>query len=1662
MGNEHSTPERTEKCPVFESPVILPLPEKELDDGGVYKGDQPNDRILKVSEILRKSLEMDIEENGVTSNDSMTENGCDVTPQSPTFRSSITIHLTPCVEYLQSPDTESTSNENTDIKTDQAFHNEDRQTGESDQVLEQNIDKTISNCCMSRRENTLCNGYTSDMKGHIHAGVAQEGEDEEVVRVEKVKYHRGNSNIDEYIEKAKNLAVKTNGLSADVSDSGDKGAQNGDPLKGSDKIDQELMEVKKNAEVLSVEPSQENCENHASVPDEINLELKQENEKHAVIADETMASAQVQENGGNYSPVVSETINSDLEHGNSEKQIITVGETRPSEPARENEEEPFAVLEEIIPSTAASVHAEEHVENAEANLPVEHTNGQEDNVDDLEIKVLSEVIKKDEIQRQTSAEEQREKSKKKHHSPLSKFGVKFNEAWKSIKPKRRESMEKSKTRVAGAYAAEQDFTVNHASPTKEKSAFEWEEPNRTKVNIIQTNGISFEGATQKAYAICNEYAYVVRKQSYSNKIDVPSEFAEDKDIDSDAISDIDEELVAKSTREDELSDFEDSINAEKQGPVYVGLIVKDANEGEENPADLEEGLSENGEESITASFNIDTQHEKTNNGLNSDDKNETAEHELEGCVESTHTDILHEQPIANESTGTQSEKMEIEKPTESTQKSTSPTKVKKKNSILKYLLHSPKKSKTKKKESQLSKAQEVTITVDSKTEAVETPSEGQHTRNTCADNIDPLLTYVECREKDLECAKESDKTVESKEENSSTNSSAAEFDEVDLNSTSDTHSNLNVKIEDLKDSLPNEEIIPSVSQEDVEIQDNATEEIAEKENASLTLTSDKTELKTTQNSDIEKAHLNNADNFDAAENDSKLIEKVDDVESVNKNLPQNIEIEEKSDKPPSNEKPVQEIKGEPNLEEEEFNENQAVVIDVTCSDDNDIIVDGTDHDLDVIQRQEKRKLPDEENDSPELQNPSGSHSESVTTASQSAKSSPTRKKKKKRTNSLSAKISDFFGVGEFRRRISTHSNKSDKSPHEEKNIWSPNEKQTERKQSGSSLHEEVDNSIPETEATCPEIQEEIIPERSLEAKSMPTLNIEHSEEGGEKTKAEATHVKMRGRGKEKRPKRNSFLESLGLHTSKSKKRPVISSPIRQHYRKSLFDDEIHIDVDQDLHIISLSDDENDPNATPKKSKDSGEITETATEVVEKHPDEDRVEETPTVNVDEVEKPEKDSEENNAETNNKDTNSEEKTHKDDLNLPISKEEGSDESKQEMKISMVERKLSPGEYVSLEQAPESKAETESVTDYLKFEQEDSELSPEIEGKELTLQLNGEKRGDDNESCDLNLESSTENSELENFHSSKIEAEIYKEIKTLDTEDNLKKDSDVTDILEGESGTESTVTNNETKNTDERSSMNANTEEEVHVSKVESPESADNKEITDKEVEDISSLNEGAKTVAENENSANISNDVHSEDSQTSHHITVKATIETPPVSNEIDLCEVMKDRVAECDALCNDAEYDSIKVEEERTVAIENPNYCATCPVENKSPSDTVDNLHSQVDGDVNGQDESLTLPNTEASAEERKYSTAAARSASMEELTVHSSHIYEEIEKKRPIIYRRFSDKTENRKVICTSPEPDGKKVKKKKSRSSSFSEFFRNPTKYKMPAWRHKKTKEIV
>lgn len=95
------------------------------------------------------------------------------------------------------------------------------------------------------------------------------------------------------------------------------------------------------------------------------------------------------------------------------------------------------------------------------------------------------------------------------------------------------------------------------------------------------------------------------------------------------------------------------------------------------------------------------------------------------------------------------------------------------------------------------------------------------------------------------------------------------------------------------------------------------------------------------------------------------------------------------------------------------------------------------------------------------------------------------------------------------------------------------------------------------------------------------------------------------------------------------------------------------------------------------------------------------------------------------------------------------------------------------------------------------------------------------------------------------------------------------------------------------------------------------------------------------------------------------------------------------------------------------------------------------------------------------SEVRKLFSVVVCLVSMEEFMVYFSYIYEEIEKKKLVIYWRFLDKLENRKVICMSLDFDGKKLKKKKFRSSFFLEFFRNFIKYKMLVWRNKKFKGV-
>lgn len=399
-----------------------------------------------------------------------------------------------------------------------------------------------------------------------------------------------------------------------------------------------------------------------------------------------------------------------------------------------------------------------------------------------------------------------------------------------------------------------------------------------------------------------------------------------------------------------------------------------------------------------------------------------------------------------------------------------------------------------------------------------------------------------------------------------------------------------------------------------------------------------------------------------------------------------------------------------------------------------------------------------------------------------------------------------------------------------------------------------------------------------------------------------------------------------------------------------------------------------------------------------------------------------------------------------------------------VSQVNSKLSPGEYVSLQNAPENQAIAEEVTDYMKFEQDCVESSPNMESTEKGLNVDQTKSQNDNYEENFSSSEKSTADELKGTNSveNAVDGIRCEEDKILD---KTEKEEEVK--VENESKNVFTV-NNDAANESGTSNDGNETKKKISQEDVESGK-GEISEISEKKTDEnehiVPTQNNGLETEAGNEAPGCDSVGGSSEPcpSEPSNRVTVVATIETLPVSKDTDLRDSVSPEMCQDtdgDSLCNNAEYDSINMGEERTVAIENPNYCSTCQVKNKSPSDTVDDLHSQAHIDVSGEstDDSKTIITAESS-EVRKSSSAAARSASMEELTVHSSHIYEEIEKKKPVIYRRFSDKSENRKVICTSPDPDGKKLKKKKSRSSSFSEFFRNPTKYKMPAWRNKKSK---
>jgi hypothetical protein len=396
------------------------------------------------------------------------------------------------------------------------------------------------------------------------------------------------------------------------------------------------------------------------------------------------------------------------------------------------------------------------------------------------------------------------------------------------------------------------------------------------------------------------------------------------------------------------------------------------------------------------------------------------------------------------------------------------------------------------------------------------PSAGQRTVAS-RENDEPKLMYVECREKDFCVTDEADKKPVC-----SSNSSGSEFYDIDLNSTSETQSDLNVDNANVEESICKEEM--NCSEKEIDVIESENDRNIDTTDLIPTPASDNIEDNTTLNLDLEQSVLSDSAISENAGDGSHL------TNMDNNSVELSVKVLENSDN---------------NLSEEV----QASVIDVTCADDNANLSDTHDV-ISVSSRQEKRKINDEDDESSELQSTSTADTEGAPRPSASAKSSPIRKKKKKRTNSLSAKISDFFGVAEFRRRISTSSNKSDKSPQEEKNVWPRDDKIEERKQSSSSIHEHVETKTIGADVTCSEINEEIVPERSLEAKSMPALNVELSQEDKDKAVCEKPREKARGRGKVKRPLKSSFLESLGLGTSKSKTRPVISNPIRQGNRKS--------------------------------------------------------------------------------------------------------------------------------------------------------------------------------------------------------------------------------------------------------------------------------------------------------------------------------------------------------------------------------------------------------------------------------------------------------------------------------------------------------------------------------
>lgn len=116
-------------------------------------------------------------------------------------------------------------------------------------MIEENIDNIISNVCMSCVvvEFFLCNGDILGMLENLLMGVILELEEDEIVVVMRVFYYRGNSNIDDYIERVKKLVFKFNGCLVGVLDSEDNVVF----CNGSDNVDNGVIDVIESNEVIN-------------------------------------------------------------------------------------------------------------------------------------------------------------------------------------------------------------------------------------------------------------------------------------------------------------------------------------------------------------------------------------------------------------------------------------------------------------------------------------------------------------------------------------------------------------------------------------------------------------------------------------------------------------------------------------------------------------------------------------------------------------------------------------------------------------------------------------------------------------------------------------------------------------------------------------------------------------------------------------------------------------------------------------------------------------------------------------------------------------------------------------------------------------------------------------------------------------------------------------------------------------------------------------------------------------------------------------------------------------------------------------------------------------------------------------------------------------------